>query len=239
MTEFVKTASAEPPTTPRPTKIFTVRSIVRRIIFGILFVLPMLLTIFVVYQIYRYLNAWVIEPVASLIAPKGIIVGQLWESIEKYVTPPISLAAVMLLLYLLGYAFQSKLSRWVDWFFGNIPGVSMLYRAIRDASQAMQGPDGLKTIDTVVLVPFPHQGARATGFLMGESKDLHTGKPLVCVYVPIALFPPSGYTLLFPRDDVIHTGWEASSPWKLLLSGGLTLPLHVPFERSASKPNEV
>lgn len=211
-------------------KIFSVRSIVRRIIFGILFVLPMLLTVFVVYQIYLILNAWIIEPVALLIVPQRIE-APYWTSIEKYVTPPISLLTVMLILYFLGYAFQSKLSRWVDWFFGYIPGVSMLYRAIRDASQAMQGPDGLKTIDTVVLVPFPHAGARATGFLMGESQDVQTGKPLVCVYVPIALFPPSGYTLLFAKDDVVHTGWEASSPWKLLLSGGLTVPSQVPFDR--------
>ncbi len=205
------------------------RSIIRRVVFGILFVLPMLLTVFVVYQIYLILNAWVIEPVASFVVPKRID-DRYWTAIEKYVTPPISLVTVMVLLYFLGFAFQSKLSRWVDWFFGNIPGVSLLYRAIRDASQAMQGPDGLKAIDTVVLVPFPHAGARATGFLMGESQDIQTGKPLVCVYVPIALFPPSGYTLLFPRDEVIKTGWEASSPWKLLLSGGLTIPSKVPFE---------
>jgi uncharacterized membrane protein len=207
-----------------------VRRIVRRIVFGVLFVLPMVLTVFVVYQIYRYLNAWIIEPVASFVVPKGIN-DPLWIAIEKYITPPISLLTVLLLLYFLGYAFQSRLSRWVDWLFSSIPGVSMLYRAIRDASQAMQGPDGLKAIDTVVLVPFPHPGARATGFLMGESQDLQSGRPLACVYIPIALFPPSGYTLLFPRDEVIKTGWEPSSPWKLLLSGGLTVPSKVPFEK--------
>ncbi len=217
-------------TVTTPMKNSRVRDIIRRIVFGVLFVLPMVLTVFVVYQIYRYLNAWIIDPVASFVVPKGID-DPYWIAIEKYVTPPISLFTVMLLLYFLGYAFQSRLSRWVDWVFSYIPGVSMLYRAIRDASQAMQGPDGLKAIDTVVLVPFPHAEARATGFLMGESKDLRTGKRLACVYVPIALFPPSGYTLLFPYDDVIKTGWEASSPWKLLLSGGLTLPAQVPFER--------
>jgi len=213
----------------KPLRSSPVRNIIRRIVFGVLFVLPMVLTVFVVYQIYRYLNAWIIDPVASFVVPKGIE-DPYWTAIEKYVTPPISLMTVMLLLYFLGYAFQSKLSRWVDWIFSYIPGVSMLYRAIRDASQAIQGPDGLKAIDTVVLVPFPHAEARATGFLMGESQDLHSGKRLACVYVPIALFPPSGYTLLFPYDDVIKTGWEASSPWKLLLSGGLTLPARVPFE---------
>ncbi len=115
-----------------------------------------------VYQIYLILNAWIIEPVASIIIPK-VLDDPNWATIDRFIRPPVSLLTVLLLLYFLGYAFQSRLSRWVDWFFGYIPGISVVYRAIRDASQAMQGPDGLKTIDTVVLVPFPHLESRATG----------------------------------------------------------------------------
>ena len=119
----------------------------RRIVFGILFAAPILLTLFVVYQIYLILNSWVIDPVASLIAPlivrKGID-DPYWTAVERYVTPAISLLTVLLIFYILGYAFQSRLSRWVDWGFSYIPGISVLYRAVRDASQAMKGPDGFK-----------------------------------------------------------------------------------------------
>src|SRR5215207_6972940 len=198
--------------------ISTLRSILRRIMFGLLFVLPIVLTGLIVYYIYVMLNDWLIEPVAKLIIPKETALPY-WAEIQSYVTTPITLVTVLLLLYFLGYAFQTRLNYWVDWVFSHIPGVSIVYRAIRDASLAMQGPDGLKAIDTVVLVPFPHPGARATGFLMGESEDTETGRPLVCVYIPLALFPPSGYALVFPREDVIFTKWEATSPWKLLLSG--------------------
>ncbi len=240
----------------------------RRMIFGLLFILPILLTILVVWQIYLILNYWVITPVAWLILPDAEVakavdaevakavaaeavakavaaqpvaeaaqgeVEGVWPAIKHYVTPPITLLAVMMLLYFLGYAFQTRLSSVIDWVFDHIPGVSVVYRAIRDASLAVQGPDGIKTINTVVLVPFPHPGARATGFLMGESEDKATGKPLVCVYIPLALFPPSGYTLVFPRADVTITRWEATAPWKLLLSGGLTVPKMIPFEPITSE----
>lgn len=214
--------------------ISTIRSILRRVMFGLLFVLPIVLTCLVVYYIYVTLNNWLIEPVAMLIIPKetGIIY---WDEIQSYVTTPIALVAVLLLLYFMGYAFQTRINHWVDWIFSHIPGVSIVYRAVRDASLAMQGPDGLKTIDTVVLVPFPHPGVRATGFLMGESEDTNTGRPLVCVYIPLALFPPSGYTLVFPREEVTFTKWEAATPWKQLLSGGLTIPKKVPFDCEPSE----
>lgn len=235
MTEFDRSATNFQVPTPSPPRISTLRRFLRRIVFGILFALPILLTVFVVYQIYFILNSWVIDPVASWIVPRIVPKGfndPYWSAVENYVTKPISLLTVLLFFYILGYAFQSRLSQWVDWGFSYIPGISVLYRAVRDASQAMQGPDGLKKIDTVVLVPFPHPGARATGFLMGECQDIGSGKALACVYVPIGLFPPSGYTLIFPREDVTYTGWEATSPWKLLLSGGLTIPSKVPFTGS-------
>jgi uncharacterized membrane protein len=213
----------------------TLRSILRRVVFGLLFILPIVLTGLIVYYVYSALNNWLIEPVAMLIIPRETGIAY-WDQIQIYVTTPITLVTVMLLLYFLGYAFQTRLNHWVDWVFSHIPGVSTVYRAIRDASLAMQGPDGLKAIDTVVLVPFPHPGARATGFLMGESEDATTGKPLVCVYIPLALFPPSGYTLVFPREEVTFTKWEPSSPWKLLLSGGLTVTKRIPFANDKDPP---
>lgn len=227
------TPAADASLTTKPTQLpvrplSTLRSMLRRVVFGLLFILPIVLTGLIVYYVYTALNDWLIEPVAMLIIPKetGIVY---WDQIQIYVTTPITLVVVLMLLYFLGYAFQTRLNQWVDWIFSHIPGVSIVYRAIRDASLAMQGPDGLKAIDTVVLVPFPHPGARATGFLMGESEDAATGKPLVCVYIPLALFPPSGYTLVFPREEVTFTKWEPTSPWKLLLSGGLTVPKRIPF----------
>lgn len=204
--------------------------VVRRMILGLLFVLPIVLTIVVVYQIYRLFNQWVIEPIAYYITP--LVADKLyWKSVETYVTPPISLVVVLLFLYLMGYVFQSRLSRWLDWIVERIPGISILYRAIRDASSAIHGPHGIKTIDKVVLVPFPHPGARATGYLMGESEDEKTGRKLACVYIPIAMFPPSGYTLVFWYDDVTITNWDSAAPWKMIISGGLTLPGKVPFRQ--------
>ena len=205
--------------------------VIRRMILGLLFVLPIVLTVVVVYQIYGLLNKWIIGQIAERIINPLVGENVYWKSVESYITPPISLALVLLFLYLMGYVFQSRLNRWLDWIVEQIPGISILYRAIRDASSAIHGPQGIKTIDKVVLVPFPHPGARATGYLMGESVDEKTGRRLACVYIPIGLFPPSGYTLVYWYDDVTITDWDSASPWKMIISGGLTLPGKVPFRQ--------
>lgn len=217
---------------PAPSVIRSLRmGIIRRMILGLLFILPIVLTVVVVYQIYRLLNQWVIAPMADFIRVPLVADNPYWKAAESFLTPLISLAVVLMFLYLMGYLFQSRLNRWLDWIMYRIPGISILYRAIRDASSALQGPHGIKTIDKVVLVPFPHAGARATGYLMGESVDEKTGRKLACVYIPIGVFPPSGYTLVYWYDDVTITDWDAASPWKMIISGGLTLPDKVPFRQ--------
>lgn len=221
-----------PPTVLAPSLVRSLRmGVIRRMILGLLFVLPIVLTVVVVYQIYLLLNQWVIKPLADHIRVPLVADNPYWKSAESYLTPIISLAIVLMFLYLMGYVFQSRLNRWLDWIVERIPGISILYRAIRDASSAIQGPNGIKTIDKVVLVPFPHTGARATGYLMGESIDEKTGRKLACVYIPIGVFPPSGYTLVFWYDDVTITDWDSASPWKMIISGGLTLPAKVPFRQ--------
>src|SRR6186997_2572834 len=96
--------------------ISTIRSILRRVMFGLLFVLPIVLTGLIVYYIYITLNDWLIKPVAILIIPRETGIAY-WDQIQIYVTTPITLVAVLLLLYFMGYAFQTRLNHWVDWIF--------------------------------------------------------------------------------------------------------------------------
>lgn len=225
----------EPPVPTGTRRLSLPQRFVRRLLAGVLFVLPVLITLAVIYQVYLILNRWLIEPVAMLIIPSGIE-NAYWTSIEKYVTPPLSLIAVFAFLYLMGYLLHTRLHRGIQWVFERIPGVSTLYSAVSEVFQAMQGPHGLKKIDTVVLVPFPHEQSRMVGYLMGESRDATTGETLSCVYIPIGLFPPSGYTMVLRSEQVTPTDWNATVPWKLLLSGGLTLPETLPFHAPAPPP---
>ena len=199
-----------------------------------MFLLPALITIWLFYQIYFIVNGWVIEPVARFILPEAIENAS-WLAVKKYVRPPLSLLAVLMFVYLMGYLFQSRLHRLMDWVFLKLPGVSVLYRAIRDVSDSLHGPRGLAACTTVVMVPFPNPDIRMVGYLMGEREDAASGEKLACIYIPIGVFPPSGYTIVMRRADVIVTQWETTAPWKLLVSGGLTFPTQLPFSAAASK----
>lgn len=209
---------------PKPIR----KHIIRRVFGGLLFLLPALLTLYLFYQIYFILNEWIFDPFARFVLPRGIE-SPYWTQLETVIIPILSLGSMFVLLYACGWLFQTRLEKVIDWVFGRIPGVSTIYQAIDDILTSLRGPDGIRSVDQVVLAPFPHSDARMAGYLMGISEDEASGEKLACVYIPIALVPPSGYTLIFPEKDVIYTDWEPKETWKLLLSGGLTLPDRVPY----------
>lgn len=224
------TSSSTPTAKPQPSSggSTLLQGVIGRIISGVLLIMPPLVTVVVIYYVGYYINAFLIQPLAIWILPLGGA-SPYWTPIKTYVTPPIALVSVVVLLYFLGYLFQTRIHTWVNKLVNFIPGVSRLYRAIHEVVEALRGPDGLKKIDTVVIAPFPYANARAVGYLMGENVDAKTGERLACVYIPIGMFPPSGYTLVYPWNEIIVTDWDAEAPWKVLLSGGLTLPTQLPF----------
>src|SRR4051812_42404452 len=87
----VPVAAATKPVVPPVKRLSTLRSMLRRMMFGLLFVLPIVLTSLIFYYIYVTLNDWLIEPVAKLIIPKETMLPY-WEEIQAYVTTPIALA---------------------------------------------------------------------------------------------------------------------------------------------------
>lgn len=224
------------------------RHFVRQVLGGVILILPLVITVWIVWQIYVLANQMVVDPLAAVLLPKSWLAvsemqaGDLGRMIPwriyftVYVLKPVvTLSLVLGFLYFMGYVFQTRLRTWMDWFLTKIPGVSVVYSALRDVLLALQGENGLKSVDTVVLVPFPHSSARMAGYLMGNSQDAESGQEVSCVYVPICLFPPSGYTIMLPRDEVIVTDWEPKETWKLLLSGGLTVPPAVPYTQATAK----
>jgi len=196
----------------------------RTILAGVALLFPFVVIAAIVHYVYFYVFEYFVKPIGQLFIDTGY-----GDDYVYYWAPAISVVAVIVFLFLCGLLFRTRVRRLVDWAMGRIPGVATLYYALRDTGQALQGPPGIENVDTVVLVPFPHQNARMAGYLMSTAKQQGDGSLVACVYIPLVLFPPSGYTVMIPEEDIIYTDWETKEVWKLLLSGGLTLSPTIPF----------
>jgi uncharacterized membrane protein len=212
-------------------------SIRGRILGGLLFVAPVLITVWVIYWLFSILEKNVIDPLALLLLRlvRGRETGaELPHWFEAYAAPFLAVVIVLLLLYCLGFFVRSRLRGIVDWVFLRVPLVSGVYNGVRKVIHTLDQQRGQTRPQRVVLVAFPHPGMRVPAFVTGTCRDVETGKVILCVYVPTTPVPTSGYFLLVPEDEVTELDWGPEVALQTIISAGLTAPAEVRYSRAPS-----
>ena len=140
-------------------------------------------------------------------------------------------------LYFLGLALRSWVYRWVEWFLMRVPVVNTIYRAVRNVVVSLgsqfQGGSGFQR---VVLVEFPHPGARSLGLVTNSLRDVTTGRTILTVYIMTAVMPPAGFTLFVPEDSVTNIAWNVNETLQAIISAGLTAPPTIHYTEGLRTP---
>jgi uncharacterized membrane protein len=210
----------------------------RRMIAGLLLVLPFVVTFWIVYWLYQTFDDYVIAPMARLVvrlAEGSAVAVPHWFT--AYVAPVLGLLATGLLLYFLGFLAHSRMAAAFDRVLLRVPIVTSIYRAVSRAFQSLAGPNDVSRFKRVVLVAFPHTGMRVPVFVTSSCRDEATGRTILCVYLPTTPIPTSGYFLMVPEEDVTECDWSLEEVIQAMVSFGLTTPEHIQyFAESEQKP---
>jgi uncharacterized membrane protein len=238
--DSMPTVSPGPPTETAPSAARRVWHGIRaRVIGGLLLVLPILITLWVIHWLYAVLESYVIDPLAQLVlwqVRKQRPETELPVWFEKYAAPLIALLVALLLLYFLGFFVRSRLRRAVDWVLLRLPIISVVYNGVRKVIQTLESQPGRQRPQRVVLVAFPHPGMKVPAFVTGTCRDAATQKVILCVYVPTTPVPTSGYFLLVPEDEVTELNWTPEQSLQAIISAGLTAPPEVHYFKAGSVP---
>jgi uncharacterized membrane protein len=215
------------------------RGIRVRILGGLLLVAPILVTLWIIYLLYSFLEKYVIDPLALVLVRlvRGSQAGaELPHWFEAYAAPLLAVAVALVLLYCLGFFVHSRLRSAVDWVLLRVPVISGVYNGVRKIFQALDQQRAQPRPQRVVLVPFPHPGMRVPAFVTSTCRDVETQKVLLCVYVPTTPVPTSGYFLIVPEDEVTELDWSPEVALQTIISGGLTAPPEVRYFRPGTAP---
>ncbi|QDU31757.1 hypothetical protein ETAA8_69170 [Anatilimnocola aggregata] len=211
-----------------------------RILGGLIMVLPVLITLWVVGWLFFALRSYVIDPLAMLVLwtiRKGRFSSDLPDWFEIYAAPPIAILLALLLLYVLGFFVHSRLRRGFDAILLRVPIISTVYDGVQKIFQTLDKQRTNQGPQRVVLIEFPHPGMKVPGFVTATCRDIETQKTLLCIYVPTTPVPTSGYFLLVPEEDVTELNWTSEQALQTIVSGGLTVPPEVRYYKSAPKKN--
>ena len=197
-----------------------VRNIRNQVASGVLVSLPVVITFWIFYWLYTTLRRILLDPLAGLY--QSILGKETLRALppwwEKFFAPVLAMMLVVGFLYILGHFARSRLFRMIDWLLQRVPIVTVVYKAVRNVFRSLESQHVGGGYQRVVLVPFPHPGSRALGFVTRTLRDRASGRTILCVCVLTGVVPPAGFTLFVPEEDVIDVDWPVNQTLQVIVS---------------------
>ena len=199
------------------------RKIWNTILKGLVAILPLGLTVYVVYWL-AVTGERLFSHAIKAIVPEGLY----W--------PGLGLLTGLVVLYFVGLAVNAYvvngLLRVSDEYFARIPVVKTIYLAIRDFTRFFPASGQGSDLQRVVLVPFGP--GKILGFVTAESGEMlrrsgNSGET-IAVYLPMS-YMVGGYTIFLPRDLVEPTALSVEEGMRIALMGGVRSTAPVMQER--------
>nr|WP_320131207.1 DUF502 domain-containing protein [uncultured Holophaga sp.] len=192
---------------------------------GFFSLLPLAVTLWVLYLIFTTLVGVFQGPIAWVAVQFGL------HTIPYWVLAGLSLLAMLGLLILTGMLVGNLLGRqllqWLDNLMLNIPLVKGVYGATKQLMSAVQQGKG-GSFREVVLVEWPMPGSYTLGLV--ARKDclwvMPEGPERVAVYVPTAPNPTSGYVIMVERSRLRTVDMSPEQVVAWAVSAGVVIPNH-------------
>ncbi len=181
------------------------RLLAKNFLNGLIVIGPLALTVYVCVLAFRWVDGWLRIPF-----------------------PGVGFVATLALVTLLGFIMSSVVARGamglVDQALGRLPGVRLLYNALRDVFGAFAG-DQKRFTRPVLVELLPGSGTRVMGFLTQDALDAFGLQDMVAVYLPQS-YNFAGQTILVPSARVTPVDARPADVLAFIVSGGISLPGH-------------
>lgn len=177
---------------------------------GLLSLVPVSVSVWILFFLTRWLES---------------ILGPLFKNIlkESYV-PGVGIISLLLIILLVGYVASNfvgkRLMKYLSGLLEKVPLFNKIYMTVKGISDSVFGAQRQKFFEAVVLVPFPHPGAKTIAFVTEVPKEL--GPDQVGVFVPTPPNIANGFYLIYPKKDVKFLDMSVQEGIKLVLSIGIS-----------------
>ena len=202
--------------------------VLRFVITGLIALLPLLVTVYILSWAFTPVHngpgRWIGTILARLLQ-RPEMGAALW-ALGDVIALVILTAGLLAIGALLGTFIGRKLFHLMEDRMGQVPVVRVIYPLVRQVTELFTDK-GKHQFGQVVAVQYPTKGIYSIGFL--TSKGIHElrtpdGRKRVCVFVPTAPSPLTGWIAFFPADDVVYLSMSVDEAFKLIVSAGVVIP---------------
>lgn len=199
----------------KPLKSRFLKHLRTRFVSGVLMLVPLAVTIFVLKLVLKGLTAFALPVMRPLLV-----------ELPEYLLVLLALAASVTLIYLVGlvttHIIGRRLIQMGETLLLRLPVVKSVYSASKQVVDTFASSQKA-AFKAVVLVSFPHAGSLAVGFITGTIYN-QDDKLLYRVFVPTTPNPTSGFLLFLPGAEVRFTDISIEDGIKMIVSGGMLAP---------------
>lgn len=200
---------------------------------GLVILLPLALTIFVVAFFFNLLTQPFLGLTRAVMDYYGLLnTGFLFFSastLQIIVSQILILVTLFLLTVFLGF-----IARWIffHYFIGfweslihRIPFVSSIYKACKDVIKTVFSSEK-SAFKQVVMVNFPNPETKTIGLVTRDEFRLHSSldSDMLVVFVPTTPNPTSGFLTIVKRNDVVLLDMTIEEAFKYIISCGVIMP---------------
>jgi uncharacterized membrane protein len=195
----------------------------RMLVAGLLILIPVAVTGFVLVQIFRFMDG-IFAPIVSRVLGRA-----LGEELPVHI-PGLGLLLTLLLILVLGWLSTNVAGRRIlrvgERMLLRLPVAKSIYGATKGILDAV-AKDQTETFKRVVLIEYPKKDLFALAFVTGGARWGEVNErlgDLLLVFVPTTPNPTSGFLLLVPRGEAIDLPVAVEDGIRMVISGGILQP---------------
>ena len=193
---------------------------------GIVVILPITITVFIIRFLVVSLNSIMLNPLALRLKPY-----LLQEQQRLFFAKVVVFAAAMIIIILIGLMTRVIIVRRTFSFFESflykLPMVNKVYGALKEISNALFSKRKT-SFKKVILAEYPSKGIYTIGFITSEAKgslqDSAGDQDLISVYIPTTPNPTSGLFVLLNKNEVKPLSLSVEDAFKVVISAGSITP---------------
>jgi uncharacterized membrane protein len=198
---------------------------------GLVVVLPIGLTLYLIWTVTGLIDSWVLPFIPSAYRPDNLMRYYLGED---YVVNVRGVGVIVFLLFtiFMGWVARGLIGRsflsWAEGLVDRMPVVRSVYNGLKQIAETVFAQTD-QNFEKACLVEYPKEGIWAIGFISTKAKGEIAARfpehdEMLSVFLPTTPNPTSGFLLFVPSTDVRMLDMKIEDAAKLIISAGLVYP---------------
>lgn len=197
-------------------------SIKSSFISGLLVILPVWLTIFIILIIFGWISSFsmpILSPFLKLFTSDS----QWVELLAKIASFCLTLIIIFFIGFFTNIWFGKKMYNFFENLFIKLPLIGSIYSSLKKLFSFFSNDnDATKNFQKVVFIPFPTKETYCVAFSTGAK--IINGHKYITTFMPTTPNPTTGFLMLVKEEDVVECEYTIEEAIQYIVSAGIVQP---------------